>query len=152
MKSYFAYFQPNSIRKPLKQTQNIRWNYYIDMSKLHLASWTHLGTLHMLAKTQVNQVIWMKCNALPKNTCSCHPKEKKMSMHAFNLFESSNHTIMFCSCFELFVSVGFQQTMGLPSLCLFSLVIFLYTIVVYVLAQSFLFGHIKSYFPKNKVI
>jgi len=31
-KSYFAYLQSNSIRKLLKQSQNIRWNYYITRS------------------------------------------------------------------------------------------------------------------------
>jgi len=51
MKSYFANFQPITIRKPLKQFQNSRWNYYIAGSKLHPANWTHLGTLWMLAKT-----------------------------------------------------------------------------------------------------
>ena len=39
------------------------------------AIWTHLDTLRMLAKTWVNQVIWMKCNALPWNACSCCPKQ-----------------------------------------------------------------------------
>jgi len=46
MKSYFAYFQPNSIQKPLKQSKNIRWNYYVARSKLHPANWTS-----MFAKT-----------------------------------------------------------------------------------------------------
>ena len=74
IKSYFANFQPNSIRKSLKPSENTRWNY-IARSKLHPENWTHLGTLRMLAKTYVNQVIWMKSNALLENTCSCCPKE-----------------------------------------------------------------------------
>jgi len=57
-KSFCVYFQPNSTRKPLKQSQNIGWNYYIARSKLHPANWTHLSyklvTMRMLAKTQVN--------------------------------------------------------------------------------------------------
>jgi len=57
----FCNFKPNSVKKPIKQSRNIGWNYYITRSKLHPANWTHLGTLRMLAKTQVNQIIWMKC-------------------------------------------------------------------------------------------
>jgi len=49
--SYFAYFQTNSIRQPLKQSQNMRWNYHIARSKLHSAQWTHLGMLRMLTTT-----------------------------------------------------------------------------------------------------
>jgi len=48
---YFAYFQPNSTRKPLEQSQNIKWNYDIGRSKLHPTNWTHLGILQMLART-----------------------------------------------------------------------------------------------------
>jgi len=51
IKSYFVYFQPNSIYKPLQKSQNIRWNYYIARSKLHPTNWTNLDTLQMLAKT-----------------------------------------------------------------------------------------------------
>ena len=47
----FCDFQPNSVRKPLKQSQNIGWNHYVTRSKLHPANWTHLGTLRMFAKT-----------------------------------------------------------------------------------------------------
>ena len=50
-KVIFAYFQPNSIRRPMKQSQNIMWNYYIARPKLYPANWTHLGTLQMLVKT-----------------------------------------------------------------------------------------------------
>jgi len=46
------------VKKVLKQSQNIRWNYHIASSKLHPANWTHLGILQTLAKTNV---IWMKC-------------------------------------------------------------------------------------------
>jgi len=34
-----------------------------------------------------------------------------MSMNAFNLLQA-----MFCSCYELFILAGLQQTMGLPYL------------------------------------
>jgi len=44
-------FQPSSVSKPLKQSQNAGWNYCITRSKLLPANWTHLGTLRMLAKT-----------------------------------------------------------------------------------------------------
>jgi len=32
MKPYFAYFQPNSVTKPLKQSHNIRWYYDVAAS------------------------------------------------------------------------------------------------------------------------
>jgi len=35
----------------LKQSQNIRWNYYITRPERHPAHWTHLGTLRMFTKT-----------------------------------------------------------------------------------------------------
>jgi len=54
---------------------------------------------------------------------------------------------MLCSCFEQFILVGFE-TMGYHLSCLFSLVMLLCTVVV----CSCFFGHIKSYFLKNKVI
>jgi len=44
-----VYFQLET--KGLKQSENIRWNYYIARSKLHPVNWTHLGTVQMLAKT-----------------------------------------------------------------------------------------------------
>jgi len=113
--SCFAYFQPNSIRKPLKQSQMIRWNQYIARPQLHPANRTHLRTLRMLAKTQVNQVVWTKCNALPKNACSCCPKEINQCPCMFSICFKQNY--MFCSCFELFILVvQLQQTMELPSL------------------------------------
>jgi len=66
MKSYFAYFQPTSIRKPLKQSKIIRWNYYcISLGLNGILQIAHSDTLPMLAKTKVNQVSWMKYNALP---------------------------------------------------------------------------------------
>ena len=37
---------------------------------------------------------------------------------------------MFCSCFELLILVGFQQTIGYHLLCLFSLAMLLCTVVV----------------------
>ena len=40
-------FQPNLIRKPLKQSQNIRWNYYIARSELNPANWIHLTPLNI---------------------------------------------------------------------------------------------------------
>jgi len=45
-------------------------------------------------------------------------KDKPKSMHVFNLLQTN---YVFCTCFELFISVGLQQTMGLPSLILFLL-------------------------------
>jgi len=38
---------------------------------------------------------------------------------------------MFCSCFELFILVGLQQTMGLPSLMTILLVMLFCTVAVY---------------------
>jgi len=49
MKSYFAYFQPNSTWKPLEQSQNLKRDCYIARPKWHPANWTHLGILEMLA-------------------------------------------------------------------------------------------------------
>ena len=46
---------------------------------------------------------------------------------------------------------GFNKQWGYHLLDAY-LVMLLCTVVLYVLAQSFLFGHIKSYFLKNKVI
>jgi len=71
-KVIFTYFQPNSKRRPLVQSQNNGWNYYIARSKLHPANWTHLGTL---AKRQASQVIWIKSNALPKMHVLAVPKK-----------------------------------------------------------------------------
>jgi len=48
--------------------------------------------------------------------------------------------------------MGLQQTMRLPSLMPIFAGNAFYAVVVYVLAQSFLFGHTKSYFLTNKVI
>ena len=61
---------------------------------------------------------------------------------------------MFCSCFELFILVGLQQTMGLllPSLMSIFTGSIVFALVVFSIAQSFLFGHIQSYFLKNEVI
>jgi len=68
-----------------------------------------------------------------------------MSMQGFNLRQLSKHTIYVCSYFELFILVELQKTVGLPS----SMLIFAGSasliVVVYVLAQSFLFGHIKYF-------
>jgi len=50
-KVIFAYVQPNSIRIPLNQSQNISETTTSIGRKLHPANWTHLGTLQMLAKT-----------------------------------------------------------------------------------------------------
>jgi len=72
--------------------------------------------------------------------------KKLTKVHALFQFVSKHITY-----FVQFVSVGFQQTMGLPSLL--SLVMVLCTVVVkHVLAKPFWFGPIKSYFLKNKVI
>jgi len=73
-------------------------------------------------------------------------------MHAFNLLQSSNHVICFAHVLGCLFQWGFNKPWGYHLLCLFSLIMLLYTVVVYILAQSFLFGHIKSYFLKNKVI
>jgi len=70
----------------------------------------------MLVKTLVNQVVWMKCNAVPKMHVLADPK-KQANLHACLQFVSKfKPHYMFCSCFELFILVGLQQTMGLPSL------------------------------------
>jgi len=58
--------------------------------------------------------ISIKCNALPKNSCSCCPKEINQCPGMFSICFKPNY--MFCSCRELFISVGFQQAMGLASL------------------------------------
>jgi len=39
-------------------------------------------------------------------------RNKPMPRNSLNLRQGSNHT----TCFELFILVGLQQTMGLPSL------------------------------------
>jgi len=46
----------------------------------------------------------------------------------FSIYFKSNY--MFCSCSELFILVGLQQTMGHYLLCLFSLVMLLSPVVV----------------------
>jgi len=149
-KVIFCHFQPNSVRKPLKLFQNIGWNYYITRSKLYPANWTHLGTWRKLAMTQVNQMIWMKCNALPKNTwCFC-PKEIN-HVHACFQYTSTKLLYTFCSSVEPFILVGIQQTTGLPNL----MPIFTANVALvrsYFFPQSFLVGHIKVIFSENKVI
>jgi len=72
-----------------------------------------------------------------------------MSMHAFNLLQT-NLLYMFCSSFESFILVGFQQTMGLPYLTPIFAGNSLYSSCMFQLSHSV--GHIKSYFLKNKVI
>jgi len=124
IKSYFVYFQPNSMRKPLKQYQNIGWNYYITRSKLHPANRTHLVTLRMLAKTWVNQVIWMKCNALPKNAWYSSRKEINLCQYMFSICFKRNTVYVF-PYFEPFISAGFNKTWDYNILCLFSLVMLL---------------------------
>jgi len=56
----------------------------------------------------VNRGIWIKCNAIAKNACPCCPK-KINQVHALFQF-APKHTTYFAQ----FISVGFQQTMGLP--------------------------------------
>jgi len=73
-----------------------------------------------------------------------------MSMHVFSLLQTKLG-YMFCTCFELFILVELQQTMGYHLLCLFSLVM-LFCAVVGCLDQSLLFGHIKSYSLKKSHI
>jgi len=69
----------------------------------------------------------------------------------FSICFKPNYT--FCSCFELFILVGLQQTIGYHLLCVFSLVMLICIVdVLYVLAQPFLFGHMQSSFLKNEVI
>jgi len=137
------------MRKPLKQSQNIRWNYYIARSELHPANWIHFDTLWILAMTLVNQVILMKCNALPTNLCSCCPKELNQYPCMLSICFKPNY--MLCWSFLTFVLVRLQQTMGLPSLCLFSLVMLMCTVTACSSSAAF-FCHISSYFQRNKVI
>jgi len=66
----------------------------------------------MLAKTLVKHVLWMKCNALPKNASSCCPKQINQYPCMFSICFKSNY--LFCSSFEPYILVGLQQTMGLP--------------------------------------
>jgi len=44
------------MRKPLKQSQNIGWNYYIARSKLHPANWTHFSTLWAIFLQQLKHL------------------------------------------------------------------------------------------------
>jgi len=78
-------------------------------------------------------------------------RNKPMSMHAFNLLQSSSHTICFAHVLSYLFKRCFNKPWGYHLFCQFSLVMLLCTVVVYVLAQSFLFGHIKSYLLKNQV-
>jgi len=68
----------------------------------------------MLAKTKVDQIIWMKCNALPKNACSCVLKELNQCPCMFQISFKPNY--MFFPSFGPLILVGLQQTMKLPSL------------------------------------
>jgi len=103
----------------------------------------------MFAKTKVNQIIWMKCNVLPKMHGVAAQKKQTMSMHAFILLQTKLlYVLLIC---EPFILAGLQQTMELLYLMLFSLVMLLCAVVV-CLAQSFLFGHINFFFLKNKII
>jgi len=70
---------------------------------------------------------WMKCDALPENTCSCCPKEINQCPCMFSICFKPDER--FCSCFELFILVGFQN-IGYHLLCLFLLVMLLCTVVV----------------------
>jgi len=77
------------------------------------------------------------------------PKKQTMSMHAFILLQTKLlYVLLIC---EPFILAGLQQTMGLLSFMLFSLLMLPCAVVV-CLAQSFLFGHINSFFLKNKII
>jgi len=93
----------------------------------------------------------MKCNVLPKMYVLADQK-KQTNVHACFQFASKfKPYYMFCSCFELFILEVLNKPWGYHLFCQFSLVMLLCTVVVYVLAQSFLFGHIKSYLLKNQV-
>jgi len=64
------------------------------------------------------------------NTHVLDAPKKQNNVYARFQFTSKQTMYMFCSCFELFILVGLQQTTGYHLLCLFSLVMLLCTVVV----------------------
>jgi len=80
------------------------------------------------------------------------PKDQTNVHACFQFASKFKPHCMFFSCFELFTLVELQQTMGLPSLSPIFAGNASCTVVVYFLAQLFLFSHVKSYFLKNNTI
>jgi len=50
-KVIFCIFSTYFNKETIETISKYQWNYSIGRSKLHLANWTYLSTLHMLAKT-----------------------------------------------------------------------------------------------------
>ena len=121
---YFAYFQPNSIRKSLEHSLIIKWNCYIARSKLQTEpTWSpcKCWQRHMWTKLLGWAVIHcLKCMfLLPQSN-------KPTYIHVFNLLQTMLHITL---CFELLILVGFQKNIGYHLLCLFSLIILFCTVV-----------------------
>jgi len=82
----------------LKQSQNIRWKYYIDKSKLHPANWTH----------------WAPCK--------CWQRRRWTRLFRWNFASKFKPCICVAHVLSCLFQWGFNKPCGYHLLCLFLLV------------------------------